>query len=74
MITSELDVLPELSRGELVFLPLRDKGLTAPSISVVIDARRPLPRAARLVSAFLVERTQIRLAEARAGTVSPADT
>lgn len=65
MITSELDALPELSRGELLFLPLRDKGLSAPVISVVIDARRPLSRAARLVAEFLVDRTHARLAEAR---------
>lgn len=66
MITSELDVLPELIRGELVFLPLKDKGLVPPSISVAIDARRPLSRAARMVAEFLVERTQSHLAEARA--------
>ncbi|ANT63555.1 LysR family transcriptional regulator (plasmid) [Salipiger sp. CCB-MM3] len=65
MITSELDVLPELIRGELVFLPLKDKGLVPPSISVAIDARRPLSRAARMVAEFLVERTQAQLAEAR---------
>lgn len=65
MITSELDALPELSRGELVFLPLKNKGLAAPSISIVIDARRTLSRAARLVSEFLVSRTQAQLAEAR---------
>jgi len=74
MITSELDVLPELSRGELVFLPLSDKGLAAPSISIVIDARRPLSRASRLVSGFLVTRTRLRLAQARGQTVSPDDT
>ncbi|WP_417722371.1 LysR family transcriptional regulator [Salipiger sp.] len=71
MITSELDVLPELESGALVFLPLRDKGLVAPTISVVIDARRSLSRAARLVAEYMVGRTQSRLEAARAGTVSP---
>lgn len=65
MITSELDVLPELRNGTLVFLPLKDKGLSSPTISVVIDARRPLTRAARLVADFLVERTQTLLDEVR---------
>ncbi|EPX85684.1 LysR family transcriptional regulator [Salipiger mucosus] len=72
MITSELDVLPELARGELLFLPLKDKGLASPTISVVIDARRPLSRAARLVSECLVSRTQTLLAEARGTPLSPA--
>ncbi len=74
MITSELDALPELSRGDLVFLPLKDKGLAAPTISVVIDTRRTLSRAARLVSEFLPLRTQAQLAEARGEAASPAAT
>lgn len=47
MSTSELDVLPELQREELLLLPLKDKGMVAPSISVAIDSRRTLSRAAR---------------------------
>ncbi|KAA8606316.1 LysR family transcriptional regulator [Salipiger aestuarii] len=73
MISSELDALPEIGRGELLFVPLKDKGLEAPTISVVIDARRPLSRAARMVSEYLVSRTQDRLAEARAVAPSPDD-
>lgn len=65
MITSELDVLPEIQQGTLVFLPLKDKGLLQPTISVVIDARRPLSRSARLVADYLVAQTKILLAEAR---------
>lgn len=65
MITSELDVLPELQQGTLLFLPLKDKALLPPTISVVIDARRPLSRAARLVADFLVAHTKTLLAEAR---------
>lgn len=68
MITSELDVLPELRSGDLLFLPLKDKGLVPPTISVVIDARRALSRAARLVAEYLVERTGGLLAEAREDT------
>ncbi|MBM2418428.1 LysR family transcriptional regulator [Marivita cryptomonadis] len=73
MITSELDALSELARGELLFLPLADKGLAAPTISVVIDARRSLSRAARRISEFLVSRTQERLAKARAKRISATD-
>ncbi|WP_353474668.1 LysR family transcriptional regulator [Salipiger sp. H15] len=71
MITSELDVLPELRDGALLFLPLKDKGLVPPTISVAIDARRPLSRAARLVAEFLVSRTQALLSEARGEAVQP---
>lgn len=73
MITSELDVLPELKRGELLMLPLRDKGLVAPTISIAVDTRRPLSRAARWVGEFLVARTSGLLAEARGETVTQAD-
>ncbi len=65
MITSELDALPELRDGRLVFLPLRDSGLVPPTVSVAIDARRPLSRAARLVAEFLAEHTKTLLAEAQ---------
>ncbi|MEQ5872444.1 LysR family transcriptional regulator [Sagittula sp. NFXS13] len=65
MITSELDALPELRDGRLVFLPLRDKGLVPPTIAVAIDARRPLSRAARLVAEYLSDRTQALLSEAQ---------
>ncbi len=67
MITSELDVLPELAQESLLFLPLNDKSLSSPTISVVIDERRPLSRAARLVADFLVTRTKTLLAETRRG-------
>lgn len=73
MITSELDMLPELRSGALLLLPLRDRGLNAPTISVVIDTRRPLSRAARLVAEYLVARTTALLAEARDYPVRPAD-
>ncbi|MGQ7846238.1 LysR family transcriptional regulator [Granulosicoccus sp. 3-233] len=74
MITSELDVLPEMHQGTLLFLPLKDKALSSPTISVVIDARRPLSRAARLVADYLVTRTQTLLAEARGRASSQTTT
>ncbi|WP_323772219.1 LysR family transcriptional regulator [Antarctobacter sp.] len=58
MITSELDVLPELRDGSLCFLPLKEAGLASPTISTVIDARRPLSRAARVVAEYLSARTE----------------
>ena len=73
LATGMLDALPELARGELLFLPLADKGLVAPTISVVIDARRSLSRAARRISEFLVSRTQERLADSRAKRISATD-
>jgi DNA-binding transcriptional LysR family regulator len=50
MITSELDALPEIEAGDLVFVPLRDRDLKPQTISVAIDVRRPLLRAARIVA------------------------
>ncbi|MFK7763793.1 MAG: LysR family transcriptional regulator [Roseobacter sp.] len=54
-ITSQLDALRELEEGTLSFVPLTDKSLQPQTISVVVDARRPLPRAARLVGEALAE-------------------
>ncbi|MDO6732674.1 LysR family transcriptional regulator [Marinovum sp. 2_MG-2023] len=58
MITSELDMLPELMDGRLRFLPLKEAGLASPTISTVIDARRPLSRAARVVAEYLGSQTE----------------
>ena len=44
ILTSELDVLPELEAGTLVFVPLVASGLRPQTIAVVIDTRRPLTR------------------------------
>lgn len=55
-ITSQLDALSELESGKLRFIPLTDQGLRPQSISVVIDARRPLSRAARLVGEALSDK------------------
>jgi len=61
-ITSQLDVLHELETGTLCFVPLTDKGLQPQTISIAVDARRALPRAARLVGEALAERLPDRMA------------
>lgn len=60
-ITSQLDVLHELEVGSLAFVPLIDKGLQPQTISVAVNARRTLPRAARLVGEALSEMIPARL-------------
>ncbi len=60
-ITSQLDVLRELEDGTLWFVPLTDKGLQPQTISIAVDARRPLSRAARLVGEALAEMVPERL-------------
>lgn len=60
-ITSQLDVLHELEVGSLSFVPLMDKGLRPQTISVAVNARRTLPRAARLVGEALSEMIPARL-------------
>lgn len=60
-ITSQLDALSELESGILRFVPLTDQGLRPQSISVAVDARRPLSRAARLVGEALSDTLSERL-------------
>lgn len=67
ILTSELDVLPELETGQLVFLPLVESGLRPQTISVAIDTRRPLTRVTRVVSERAAEVMAARLADVRAG-------
>ena len=52
-ITSQLDAIRELEEKLLNFVPLKDRGLAPQTISVAVDARRPLARAARLVGEAL---------------------
>lgn len=66
-ITSQLDALRELEDGTLSFVPLVDEGLRPQTINIAVDARRPLPRAARLVGEALAEMLPARLAKATAG-------
>lgn len=62
-ITSQLDALREIEDGTLSFVPLTDKGLQPQTISVAVDARRPLPRASRLVGEALADLLPARLAK-----------
>lgn len=61
-LSSRLDVLTELEAGVLSFVRLTDKRLKPQSVSVVVDARRMMPRAARLVGEALAEMVPQRLA------------
>jgi hypothetical protein len=70
MITSELDALPEIEAGELVFVPLRDRDLKPQTISVAIDVRRPLLRAARIVAEYVAETAARRLRTVREGNLA----
>ncbi len=63
-ITSQLDALSELESGMLRFIPLTDQGLRPQTISVAIDARRPLSRAARLVGEALSDKLVEKLGKA----------
>ena len=51
--TSELDAAPEILRGTLVFLPVRDQGAEPQTVSVVLDGRKPLSKIARIVAEHL---------------------
>lgn len=66
-ITSQLDALAELVSGDLSFVPLTDAGLKPQTISVVVDARRMLPRAARLVGEAIAALVPEQLAGAAGG-------
>lgn len=64
--TSELDAAPELTDGSLVFLPVRDKGAEPQTVSIAIDARRPLSRIGRIVAEALTDCIRDSLEKARA--------
>jgi DNA-binding transcriptional LysR family regulator len=72
-LSSRLDMLAELESGVLSFVPLSDKRLRPQSISVVVDARRMMPRAARLVGEALATSVPQRLAALDAAGPGPAD-
>ena len=65
--TSELDAAPEIARGTLVFLPVRDKGVDPQTVSVATDARKPISRIGRIVADALAQniRTALEVARAR---------
>ncbi|QIB35982.1 LysR family transcriptional regulator [Ancylobacter pratisalsi] len=63
--TSELDAAPELAAGTLKFLPVRDKGAEPQSVSIAIDARKPISRIGRIVASVLTDEIQLALKNAR---------
>jgi len=66
-LTSELDAAPELLDRTLRFIPVRDKGVEAQTISLAVDAGRPPGPVVKLVAGLLAECIQQRLDEVRAG-------
>ena len=64
--TSELDAAPELIEGSLRFLPVRDKSAEPQSVSVAIDASKPLSPVTRIVADLMVTQIQRCLTAARA--------
>ena len=65
VFTSELDVAQELATGQLVFIPIRDRGAEPQEISVAVDATKPLGPIVKLVSGRLIAAMQDCLAAAR---------
>lgn len=65
VFTSELDAAAELASGQLVFIPIRDKGAEPQEISVAVDATKPPGAIVKLVSERLITALQDCLAAAR---------
>ena len=63
--TSELDAADEIIGGSLRFLPVRDKGAAAQSVSVAVLAHRT-PRVAQVVGDMAVTMVRAQLAQMRA--------
>jgi hypothetical protein len=72
-LTSELDAAPELLDGTLRFIPVRDKGVEAQTISLAVDAGRPPGPVVKLVAGLLAESIQQRLDEVRASRLPIQD-
>jgi len=70
--TSELDAAPELRDGSLRFLPVRDKNAEPQSISVVVDAAKPLRPLIKLIAQQLSEAIEATLASVRAAAATRA--
>lgn len=69
--TSELDAAPELIDGSLIFLPVRDKGAEPQTVSVAIDARKPLSRIGRIVADLLTVEIKASLDQVRLQPIRP---
>ncbi|MNR16583.1 hypothetical protein D3C85_1331950 [compost metagenome] len=65
VFTSELDVAAELASGQLVFIPVRDRGAEPQEIAVAVDATKPIGPIVKLVSERLIAALQECLAAAR---------
>ncbi len=65
-LTSELDAAPELMNEQLRFVPVRDKGADPQTVSVAIDASKPLSPLVKAVAGELTEAVRKSLEEVRA--------
>lgn len=65
VFTSELDVAAELAAGQLVFIPVRDRGAEPQEIAVAVDATKPIGPIVKLVSERLIAVLQDSLTAAR---------
>lgn len=70
VFTSELDVATELATGQLVFIPIRDRGAEPQEIAVAVDATKPPGPIVKLVSERLVAALQSCLEAARGSPVA----
>ena len=64
--TSELDAAPEILDGSLRFLPVRDKGAEPQTVSIAIDASKPLPAIVKIVAGVLTTHIEYYLDAVRA--------
>lgn len=64
--TSELDAAPEIIDGSLRFLPVRDKGAEPQTVSIAIDASKPLPPIVKIVAGVLTAHIEHYLTAVRA--------
>jgi DNA-binding transcriptional LysR family regulator len=68
--TSELDAASELTTGQLRFLPVRDKSVEPQSVSIAIDAKKPLSRIGGIIMNLLTSEIQSSLQSARTAHAS----
>ncbi|MCB4767281.1 LysR family transcriptional regulator [Ancylobacter sp. Lp-2] len=68
--TSELDAASELAAGQLRFLPVRDKSVEPQSVSIAIDAKKPLSRIGGIIMNLLTSEIQSSLQSARTADTS----
>lgn len=71
VFTSELDVAAELAAGQLVFIPVRDRGAEPQEIAVAVDATKPIGPIVKLVAERLIAALEGCLAAARGQPAAP---